>query len=422
LRSRINTQKFIRAVSIGTVFLSCIVSGDCQPATGDVFKDFTFIPEYGHFGELDPDCSRDFTEESWINKPRMVIKTLEASLENSIKAEMSVEYWGGHIGTSQQKFRINGNDWIFLPQPENTPTNPLCYHRTLLGNTSVPVPLEHLADGKNEVQFTCGPQVCYNFNFGFYWIYSFTLRIYYDPSLPHAEGYISSPGAGSILDDYPEIAFENTGDDDSVQCIDFIGYYEDFDWEGNGVFTQWHYQTRYGEKYRHIGSTGSKPYKVTWNTAWLPDQEQPLKLAAIITDQNGVSYMTPEVTGVMLRRTDRRVKMYRSLDVPEAFAVRVGRIKTCSIFVGDDLEHAESACLLLSTWSGKCDDGSVHEVMINGKRVSDNFGRFHDYSYDLLSVPLAYITKVMNVISIHSLFEGHALEVNWPGPVLLVEF
>ena len=157
--------KIIKATSIAMVLLSGTLSGFSQPKPGDVFKEFTFIPEHGHFGELDPDCTREFPEDHWTNRPWRVIKTLDVELEKSIKAEMSIEYWGGHSGTSEQKFKINGNDWIYLPQPEDTPTDPHCYFRTLLGNSSVLVPLEHLADGKNEVQFTCGPQICYNFNY-----------------------------------------------------------------------------------------------------------------------------------------------------------------------------------------------------------------------------------------------------------------
>lgn len=83
------------------VLLSGTFSGFSQPVPGDVYKEFTFIPEYGHFGELDPDCTREFPEDHWTNTPWMVIKTLDVALEKSIKAELSIEYWGGHIGTSQ---------------------------------------------------------------------------------------------------------------------------------------------------------------------------------------------------------------------------------------------------------------------------------------------------------------------------------
>ena len=416
-----NCFHITRLLSTGIILLASISKIFGQPAPGDIFREYTFIPENGHFGELDPKCTREFTEEIWKNKPRMVIKILDLELANAIRAEMSMEYWGGHIGTSEQKFKINGNEWIYIPQPQNTPSNPLCYHRTLLGNSSVPVPLEHLKNGENKVQFTCGPQICYNFNFGFYWIYSFTVRIYYDASVPHTEGEILLPHQGNIINDNPEIVLEISEHNHPVKQVDFIGYYKDFDWEGNGIFKQWHYQTQYGKMFKHIGTSTKKPYKVTWNTKWFPDQEEPFKIAAIITDDKGISYVTPGVEDVVFKRTDRSVRMYRSDDVPEAFAVRVGREEMCTIIVEDDTENATSACLLLSTWSGKCDDGSIHELLFNGKRISDNFGRLHDYSYDFISVPLDYIREV-NEISIHSTFEGHALEINWPGPVLLIEF
>ena len=416
------TGKYLKSAFWTILILSHIIHIKCQPAPGDVFREITFISEYGHFGELDPECTREFTEDMWINKPRMVIKELDVELGNPIRAEMSIEYWGGHIGTSEQKFMINGNDWIYLPQPENTPTNPLCYHRTLLGNSSVPVPLEHLKDGTNEIQFTCGPQICYNFNFGFYWIYSFTLRLYYDTSISHPDGKITLPGDEIVFNDFPEISLELTEEQNVVKKVEYIGFYEDFDWEGNGLFLQWHYQTRNGKLFKHIGSSSKKPYAVTWNTKWLPDQENPIKIAAIITNDAGLSYMTPGIGKISFDRKERSVKMYKSNDIPEAFAVRIGRQKMCTIDIDDDIEDAKSACLLLSTWSGKCDDGSIHEIMINGKRISDNFGRFHDVSFDYLSVPVDWINRGVNEITIHSLFDGHALEVNWPGPVLLIEF
>jgi len=415
-------HKIFKTILIATVLFSGTFLIHSQPEPGDVYKEFTFIPESGSFSELDPDCKREFTEEMWINKPRMVIKTVNIELENSVKAEMSVEYWGGHIGTSGQKFKVNGNEWIEIPQPENTPSNPLCYHRTLLGNNHVSVPLEYLKEGRNEIQFTCGPQICYNFNFGFYWIYSFTIRIYYYSSVPHAEGKVITPAEGKVLDDYPEISLEITENKSSVRCVDFIGFYEDFDWEGNGNFSQWHFQTRYGKMYKHIGSSNKEPYSVTWNTKWLPDQNKPMRIAAIITDTNGYCFLSNAIDNVLFKRTNRKVRMYTSYDVPEAFAARIGQEKKCAIDIGEDIENARSACLLVSTWSGKCNDGSAHEILINGRRISDNFGRFHDYSFDYLSVPVDVILQGKNEIKIHSLFEGHGLEVNWPGPVLLVEF
>jgi hypothetical protein len=77
---------------------------------------------------------------------------------------------------------------------------------------------------------------------------------------------------------------------------------------------------------------------------------------------------------------------------------------------------------VLSTWSANVDDDSVHELRWNGERLANRFGAFHNYSFDKLDVPLSRLRPGTNEISLFSTFKGHSLEVNWPGPVLLVEF
>jgi hypothetical protein len=411
--------------------LLSFLSAYTQPGPGDVFKEYTYYetpwspgPVYrSHFAELDPGTQRQFSKTSGMyNRPRMVVKELDVDLDQAVKAEVSVEYWGGHIGTSEQKFRINGNEWIPVPQPRNTPGKPQCYYRTILGNESVEVPLQNLKDGRNEFQFTCGSQICYSFDWGFYWIYAFTLRVYYQKSRQHAEGRIVQPVANSSLPDTVSLVFRANNADPKIASVDYIGRYEDFDWEGNGVYRQWHYQTQHGYLKQHIGTSRRSPFSVEWYDRWLPDQEEPVSIMAKVTDENGMCYMTPAVTGLTFTRSNGTVRMYKPHDVPEKFGVRVGNTASCKIEVGDPLENARSACLIVSSWSGKNDDGSVHEIRLNGKRISDNFGRFHDYSFDRLHVPLEYIKPGVNEVSVYSEFHGHALEINWPGPVLFIEF
>jgi hypothetical protein len=401
-----------------------------QPGPDEIFKEFIYSPKHNarshtatHFSELDPNCQRDFSKtHKWAqNKPRMVIKPLEIDIKQSVRAEMAIEFWGGHSGTSSQKFKVNGHDWIDLPQPENTPTSPYCYYRTLLGNKSVPIPLDLLQNGPNIFQFTCGPQICNNYNFGFYWIYSFTVRIYYEDSRSHPNGKITSPASGTEIGDNPKFLLEHTSQD-SINRVDFIGFYEDFDWEGDGIFKTWHYQTRYGQIQHHVGTVYEDPYQVTWRTALIPDQQDPVKIMAKITDCNGMCYTTKAVKNLKLMRPDRSIKMYKSSEIPEVFAVRTGKRKSCKIEVPDTMDHAKSARIIVSTWSGATDDGTIHEILFNQKRIGDNFGVFHNYSFDMLSVPLEDILQGTNIVEIHSKYHGHALEINWPGPALLIEF
>ena len=402
-----------------------------QPGPGDVFREFIFQPSYDKvisnssaaFSELDPDSKQRFNTSRFTSRMRIAdVRTLEVDLNNAIRAEMSVEYWGGHIGTSEQKFKVNGHDWIYIPQPVNTPGNPECFHRTLLGNSSVPIPLEYLRNGHNEFQFTAGPQICYSFDFGFYWIYAFIVRVYYGDNVGHPDGKVIMPGHADTIGDFPEMEVVVKDAPAQIASVDFIGYYDDYDWEGNGVYRQWHYQTNYGRMRHHVGSQNRVPYRVIWSNEWVPEQSEPMRFMAKITDVNGVSSMTAAVENVKLVREERSVRMYKSDKIPEKFSVRIGRKASCRITVPDDPSMATRARLLLSTWSGKTNDGSLHAIYLNGNLISDNFGRFHDYSFDYLHVPVQFIQKGHNEIMIHSEFQHHMLEVNWPGPVLILEY
>lgn len=174
-----------------------------QPKPGDIFREFTFNPGKtagAHLSELDPNCPRKQDPSFGMRnmKPSLPHK-ITLDLDHAVRAELSIEYWGGHIGTGGQKFCVNGHAWTDIAQPAGTPTDPVCYQRTLLGNNAVPVPLDQLKQGENVVQFAAGPQVKYSFNWGFYWIYDFTIRVYYDAAKPHPTGRVNLPAAGATL-------------------------------------------------------------------------------------------------------------------------------------------------------------------------------------------------------------------------------
>jgi len=69
-----------------------------------------------------------------------------------------------------------------------------------------------------------------------------------------------------------------------IEQVDFVGFYEDFNWEGNGNYRQWHYRYLYGEMKNHIGTATTATYNIAWNDAWVPTQDRPVKLMARIVD------------------------------------------------------------------------------------------------------------------------------------------
>jgi hypothetical protein len=110
--------------------------------------------------------------------------------------------------------------------------------------------------------------------------------------------------------------------------------------------------------------------------------------------------------------------MYRATEVPEAFGVRVKKRMTCKIPVPDSPQGATRARLLLSTWSAAHAD----EIGWNDRKLVERVGVVHNYSFDTIPVPLDLLHQGDNQFYIYSATTEHAAEVNWPGPVLLVEF
>jgi hypothetical protein len=386
-----------------------------EPQPGEVFREFT----YGsRFHELDPGARNP--DAQFLRAGSGLPRGLDIDdLSGATRAEGVVEYWGGHIGTGGQRFRANGHDWIELPQPEGTKTAPQCYYRTLRRAT-VPIPLEELRLGRNAFQFTAGPQLCHGFEWGFYWVYAFTVRVYYGPGRASVEAEIASPLPGETIGENPRLTVRTAKLErvvpGQVRRVDFVGRFRDFDWDGDGHFRDWQYLYERGTIRHHIGTATEPPFSVVWDTTWVPDQEQPVELLARVTDSYGVTVVTRPVT-VTLSRSGRSVRMFTSEDVPEAMGARVGQRAAATIDLGDALAGAARARLVLSTWSAAHAD----EIAVNGSRLVDRVGAVHDHSLDSIAVPLTLLRPGANTVSVFSRTEHHAAEVNWPGPVLLIE-
>jgi hypothetical protein len=394
---------------------------------GEVLREFTFY--YGasaadHFAELDPGATFKFTgEHAWgATLPRHVPRPLVLDLEHAVRAELSVEYWGGHIGTSGQRFQVNSNGWVDLPQPVGTPTEPQRFYRTLLGNNAVPIPLDHLRPGTNFIQFAAGSQIAYSFGFGFYWIYDFTVRVFYDGSKPHPVGEMTSPQAGSRFGETLDLEAHARSANGPIARIEYIGEYDDFDWDGDGIWREWQFTTHHGVLQHHLGTATNAPWRVSFDARWLPDQSQPIRVRARITDSTGMTYLTAPVERLVQARKGRSVRMVKCAPPPENFCSRDSQPSPdCALVLDADLAKASAARLVLSTWSANVDDDSVHELRLNGETLASRFGQFHNYSFNAIEVPLARLKAGTNYLSLFSTFKGHALEVNWPGPVLLLE-
>jgi hypothetical protein len=379
------------------------------------------------FGELS-DTATASGALTMRRKPHTSVEIDIGSLEGAVRAEIAVEYWGGHVGTSEQSFSINGGPWSALPQPEGTPGPPECYMRTVLGNPAVEIPLDSLRIGTNEVRFHAGPQICHDFQWGFFWIYAFTIRVYFEESPANARPTLSVDGTGedsvrlavALPPGRPGRAVSD------VRSVDVIARYSGYDWKGNGRAIDWQYHLRYGDLLGSVARwsqnsapsdrSDGEPLRLTCDLADVPDQQEPIEALAMIEWTDG-SFCVSDPVRFDMPRSKRSLVLIAADKVPDAFGVRMGQGKTC-LFRGVRDHGLVSARVLISTWSGAHAD----EVGLNGRMLCERIGVVHDVSHDVIPVPPGLLNPGTNTFYVFSRTEHHAAEVNWPGPGLLLEY
>ena len=210
----------------------------------------------------------------------------------------------------------------------------------------------------------------------------------------------------------------------SVNRVDFLAYYDDYDTDGDGIYADYHHNYHYG-KYEtsvtiknHVGTATSAPWQAAWNTQWVPDQ--PLggvKVIARIRDNNGVWYVTPPSENVSLVRVGKSIKIYKSEGVPEQFWAQgfAGSTKSCTVTIpgGDNLGSATGALLHLKTWNGinefAVEPGyNLHYAKVNSWTAPEAaYGQGHFYSYDKVTTPPTSLVSGSNKIEFFANPEAH---------------
>ncbi|MDO8543883.1 MAG: hypothetical protein Q7S40_25855 [Opitutaceae bacterium] len=416
--------KQITAFLVATLATAHVAAAEpYEWAGGSVFREYIYNSEAvdtgkaprKHFSEIDPGSKRTEMAELKANPRAPRLMTL--STKGVERAELLPEYWSGHSGTTAW-LQVNRRPWVPLPRPAGTPGPAEHYYHTVLGSRAVPVALKDLIDGENTFRFTAGPQVWGSFDWGFYWIYAFTLRLYHPRAAEHPTASIANVKSGDALGENPPITVAVQPGGAPIKRVDVFAYYEDCNYSGSGFHREWHGQTIYGRPHQHVGSATAAPWTVHWNTEWVADQSQPIRLAARVVDEAGWHTVTPIVENVRFSPRARKVTLIRASEMPPGFGVRAGREMTCVLDVPSLPKKPAHARIKLLTWSGS----HVERIRLNGVQLSPKIGREHDFSIDTIEVPPEAVKLGRNEFAMFSATTHHAAEVDWPGPVLLLEF
>jgi len=421
------TQGHIHAVKhVGVFFfvLLCFLATLntlAMPKPGDVFREYHIVGG-GSNGIDSLSWQDDFAFTSHhtgeiSTKGNRTFKGID--IEHATKVEFIASHWGGHIGSENRRVIMNDNPAIPLPLIVNTPNSPECYFSQQC-QAAAEIPLEYMKQGENKFRLEVGNQICYSFNWGWFWTNQIVLRVYYDPSkVEHPYGEIKIPLDNAVINNYGKITCDIQ--QGNVERVEVLGKYKDFSWGGSGEFNTWHgtfFMTNTNLQH-HIGTAPGRYPDVYWDCRWIPDQSD-VKIAARLIDKSGMIYMTEAVENITIVHGSREVKMYTSNNVPENFATQVDS-SVCTIHVPDNLDNAFAAKLVVSTFSGGTPDREVH--INNVPVVKGGWGVWHRVAFCEEYIPVDILKTGSNEFKIKANYRGeHAFEVNWPGPVLFIEY
>jgi len=257
-------------------------------------------------------------------------------------------------------------------------------------------------------------------------IYGMILRIYYESHILENRGAITSPGRGDILGLQNTIRVE-VPSPGKISRIDLIGYYEDVDLEGNGLYKQWHYGYHKGEIYHHMGSLTTSMIKpaceLEWNTGWIPDQSGQMKIAARIVRKDGYIYLTETVRDLTLDRPGMSVELCKPYNQPEGWFTREGAFRE-HFRISGDLQQAVAAKMVFRSWS----PGYFNGIYINDFLVFIREGPRYDYFEHHIPIHEMHVfeqgdntLKTGKTPRYHGEMV-HGVEVQWPGIMVLVRY
>ena len=341
------------------------------------------------------------------------------------EAELYLEVWGGHPGTVNKRFIVNGKQ--IYPLGEDGTEEKHCAY----SYPTIPLKVEHLVSGQNALQFACDRG---NTFWGHFIIDEAAVRCYLKPDHPDIravrepplqdfEARVQLQSQDSTLSDsmhislsYPEI-YEK-----SIMSVEYFGRYESFDDNGNKLDNDWHGYTHDRKYVNHVGRATSLPFALTWDTSMIPSQTGPIALKALVHFKGGFHYWTEVLDGLVFPADRNQVELYKCNVLPQPFWSRASNLQTATINLPRDPANAESARLMIRIWDGG--EGTVKEhFKINGHPYSITSGRAnHDLVFTNVDVDINHLKAGENIFTLLSDTEHHGIEVLLPGPCLVLRY
>jgi hypothetical protein len=245
------------------------------------------------------------------------------------------------------------------------------------------------------------------------------LRIYYNPEIADFKTNINGIDHGSELGKKQIIGLDDPNL--NIRQVEYIGFYDGLNYEGDGIYKQWHYHYLRGRVIHHIRTAFMYPYQTTWDTSWVPDQDE-IKVSARIVSNSGLIYFTEPVENLKLKR-NYVVDLCKPFDQPKNWVTREDEFES-KIMVNVDPSIIEEARIYWTSWSPCYANG----IYINDIKVFDREGPCYEYMvHDIKIEDVSVIKQGINIIKTgkEPLHDGqmvHGMEVQWPGIMMKVKY
>ncbi|MEM7657459.1 MAG: hypothetical protein AAF399_15100 [Bacteroidota bacterium] len=408
--------------------LFCFLLGFClqalwaQPQPGELYREYVWLPDMLREDEafLRVGGKLDYRnlEAEGLQEGGWLAFGHPLELQGAIRAELVLERVGSHEDTRNLRLKWNDSDWLAVPDfPELPhPQADLMFHNYPV----VPIPLAQLRAGKSNA-FQLEVDATQRWGWPQNIFYGFTLRVYYDGADRFDEWVLQAVGKKGQLGERVPLAISGPALDE-VASVAYLGHYTDLDWEGNGIYHQWHGHPHQGELRNHLGTATEAPFALTWRTDWVPDQPRPMEICARIRLKDGRIYQTQALKGLELAR-DYSVELCRPYQQPFNWVTREDSFEA-RLPVHGEVAQADSLLLAWRSWSPCYANG----VYLNGHQVFDRVEPCYDYAEH--RVPMSASNRLKSgenhlATGKMPLVDGqmvHGMEVQWPGIMMKVKY
>ncbi len=342
----------------------------------------------------------------------------DVNLKGATHAELIIERVQSHEDTKHLQIRFNDGAWLTVPEPTRIPGQRTDY--MFHSNLRIAIPLTDLKSGKgNTFRFRVGEEQRWGWPQNL--IYGLVLRVHYPSDDLPKDLRLTGVTEGDTLGNAVALSLSSPADLE-VTKVEYIGRFEDINWSGDGIYRQWQYNFHRGQLRNHIGTATEAPFSVNWNTEWVSDQSEPIRLSARVHTRSGLIYVMLTVNNLQLGR-NHSVYLAKPTPPPAAWATRSGEFSQ-HFTLPFNPSAATAARLYWNSWSPCYSAGlqlNGHELPEADKGDCYAATQRTEPIQDMSVLRSGENTLMTNETPLHEGQMVHGMEVQYPGFMLKIK-